>query len=211
MFGSGCSDKLIFTILERSTTHRSSSESMDCNDVKRAISGFSLVVDCGRIDNGLMRLATPFRYPDGSLIDVFVLSDPSRLPQVPSFTISDLGQTTANLLDMHIKTWTTKKRKQAVADVCASLGVAQRGGEFVIELASLSELSDAIVRLSQACIRVSDLIFTQRISAPVSFRDDVEEFLRPPIWRTSRKYWFQENSIVTSRLISEFGAIGWSP
>jgi hypothetical protein len=150
---------------------------MTCEELASAISSFSLVVDCDEVDSSLLRAATPFRYPDGSNIDVFFSFEPSTLPQMAPITVTDLGQTVSHLLDMHIKTWATKKRKQVVSDVCKALGVTQRNGEFLVEVESLSGISDAIVRVCQACIRVSDLIFTQRLSAPVSFQDDIEEFL----------------------------------
>jgi hypothetical protein len=151
---------------------------MDCLSIRHELKSFSLALDCDTISNGMLRISTPFRYPDGSNIDVFVgTAAPSLLSGSPSLSVTDLGQTIASLLDVHIKPWTTKKRKQVVADICKSLGVDQKGGEFVVEIEKPNELSDAIVRVAQTCLRVSDLIFTQRLSTPVSFRDDLEEFV----------------------------------
>jgi hypothetical protein len=147
----------------------------NCKELKAAVSSFSLVEDCDEVENGVLRVATPFSYPDGSQIDVFLKPDPNHL--FAPFDLSDMGQTTINLLDLQIKVWATKKRKQVVSDICDALNVQNRGGVLHVGLKDLSELSDGILRLTQACIRVSDLMFTQRLAAPVAFRDDVEEFL----------------------------------
>jgi hypothetical protein len=160
----------------KAVTHSSWIHGMTCVDLAKAIANYSLVVNCDSIDQSLLRAATPFRYPDGSNIDVFFSYDAQALPGATVLTVTDFGQTIAHLLDMHIKTWATKKRKQLVNDVCGTLGVTQRNGEFLVEVENTNEIPDAIVRVCQACIRVSDLVFTQRLSPPVSFRDDIEEF-----------------------------------
>jgi hypothetical protein len=49
----------------------------DCQDIQKAVSKFSLVADCQQLKGGILRLETPFAYPDGSQIDVFLV--PSRL------------------------------------------------------------------------------------------------------------------------------------
>ena len=109
-----------------------------------------------KVRDGSFRLATPFRYPDGSHIDVF-LEDGGA--DFDGFELSDKGQTVAYLLDLHVKPWTSQERKQTVADTCTTLGVAEEGGVFCIRLSTgeLNDLPDAIRRLGQACVRISDL------------------------------------------------------
>lgn len=149
---------------------------INCNNIHEFIKGFSLVEECDVIQNGMMRLATPFQYPEGSNIDIFLNKSNTLFPD---WILTDLGQTTAYLLNLHLKHWTTKKRKQLVSDICIALGVELDGGEFMIKLQEdhISELPQAIVRLSQACVRVSDLAFTQRLQAINDFHEDFEEFL----------------------------------
>jgi hypothetical protein len=146
---------------------------IDCNEVITAARSFSMVEDCDQLKSGILRLATQFEYPDGSQIDVFL--KPGDL--ISEFFLTDLGQTTTNLLDLQIRAWATKKRKQIVSDVCESLKVENRGGELTVRMTDINALPDGIVRLAQACIRVSDLMYTQRLLTPVALRDDVEEFL----------------------------------
>jgi hypothetical protein len=148
-----------------------------CEDLSGFTSGFSLIESCDQTRDGFMRLSTPFRYPDGSQIDLF-LGSPSESRAGVDFILSDKGQTTAYLLDLNVRPWTTRKRKQAVDDVCETLDVRLEGGQLTINLTEqqLPDISSMIVRLAQACIRVTDLAFTQRLRAVNSFKEDIEEF-----------------------------------
>ncbi len=135
-----------------------------------------LVVAYDTVRAGSFRLATPFRYPDGSHIDGF-LKDSRTL--FGGFGLSDKGQTLAYLLDLHVKPWTSQKRKQTMADICATLGVEQDGGAFRMRLPKeeMNDLPDAIRRLGQACIRIADLSYTKRPRAPLALSEDFEDFV----------------------------------
>lgn len=149
---------------------------LDCTKLRNLVSGFSLISDCDIVGDHSVRMATPFQYPDGSLIDLFAKPTGELFDEVE---LSDKGQTTAYLLDLHVKLWTTKKRKQMVSDICHSLGVKQDGGQFLMRVpeARLAELPMEMVRLAQACIRVTDIAFTQRFRSPVEFQEEFEEFV----------------------------------
>lgn len=149
----------------------------ECPEVQRLVAGFSLVKGCDRIGSGALRIATPFTYPDTSNVDIFIENVEDLTG--PRVIVSDLGQTTDFLLNLKLAPWGTRKRKQVVGDICASLGVQSQRGVLSVELSphELNRLSDAIVRVSQACIRVADLCFTKRLSAPGVFKEEVEEFL----------------------------------
>ena len=114
---------------------------IDCNNLTDAVKRISLVLECDQINQGWLRLATPFQYPDGANIDVF-LGEPAG----DVLRLSDLGQTTANLLDLHLKPWTSARRAQIVKDICSSLGVSQAGGEYFTDIRDLRDLASAIVR-----------------------------------------------------------------
>jgi hypothetical protein len=150
---------------------------IDCDYLANIVSGFSLISDCDIVKDGSIRMSTPFQYPDGSRIDIFVILSNDLLPT--QAILSDKGQTTAYLLDLHVKPWTTKKRKQMVDDICASLGVSHVGGEFLVNssVERSSEWPSAMVRLAQACLRVADLAFTQRLRSPDAFQEEFEEFV----------------------------------
>ena len=145
-------------------------------NIEELITKACLVEAYDTVRDGSFRMATPFRYPDGSHIDVF-LKDSGTL--FDGFELSDKGQTVAYLLDLHVKPWTSQKRKQTMSDICATLGVEQEGGVFRIRLPKeeMNDLPDAILRLGQACIRIADLSYTQRLRAPVALSEDFEEFV----------------------------------
>jgi hypothetical protein len=146
---------------------------IECEALRPLLQTFSLVQNCDVVRNGMLRIQTPFQYPDGSHIDLFLGRDLENL------VLTDLGQTTGYLLDLHVKPWTTKKRKTIVSDICRSIGVQQTGSEYQIRFndADVPTLPQLLVRLAQACIRVSDIAMTQRLRVATVFREDFEEFL----------------------------------
>jgi hypothetical protein len=148
----------------------------DSTNIRSIISDVCLITACDQVRDGSLRLATPFFYPDGSHIDVFLkLGGSDEL----FFELSDKGQTMAYLLDLHVKPWTSQKRKQTLADICATLGVKQEGGAFLIQIkqSEMKDLPDAMLRLAQVCIRVADLAYTQRLRSTVALTEDFEEFI----------------------------------
>src|SRR5580658_6820157 len=95
-----------------------------CDNLKEYATQLSLVTACDVIKSGLLRLSTPFRYPDGSQIDLFLGPTGEVFDR---YRISDLGQTAAYLLDLQLKPWATQKRKLIVEDVCRALAVERDG------------------------------------------------------------------------------------
>ncbi len=148
---------------------------LDCLSLKEYLTSFSLVNDCDVVKDGSLRISTPFQYPNGSSIDVFM--SPENL--LSELELSDKGQTSAYLLDLQIKHWTTARRKTLVSDICKSLGVTNDSGilKVVFQSADIKTLPNHLVRLAQACIRVSDIAFTQRFRTQSVFAEDVEEFI----------------------------------
>lgn len=143
---------------------------MTCGTLRDMLAHFSLIRECDQVGEWL-RLSTAFRYPDGSYIDVFVRSgDDGRL------RLSDLGTTATWLLDMQIEWWATPHRKLIVADTCTLLQVREDNGEFLAEV-DPPQLGDGIVRLSQVCLRVADLMFTKSARADRVFPDEVKRVL----------------------------------
>src|SRR5271169_114649 len=128
---------------------------LNCGDLQQLVQGFSLIHGCDVVGGDKLRLATPFKYPDGSNIDVFLWSARDLFN---GYVLSDLGQTASYLFDLQIKAQTTKRRKQIIADICDALNVQNENGELRILLPeeNREQIPSAIVRLAQACIRVAD-------------------------------------------------------
>lgn len=157
---------------------------LTCAALATILSKFSLVKRCDVLDDGTLRIATPFQYPNGSFIDVFV-HDARTLPDQRqnmffSHLLSDCGQTAAYLLDLHVKTWTTKRKRQILADICVATGVDSKNGELQIGIEEQQidiQLAPAMIKLAQACVRIADLSYMQRFPTIPTFRDQVEEFI----------------------------------
>ncbi len=156
----------------------------DCDYLKILLTGLSLVKDCYRLEDGTLRMATKLRYPNGAFLDVFVHDQGDLLTDgEPSlykgYVLSDMGQTALYLLDFGMEIWSTDKRKRAVAEVCESLEVEHHRGQLRVRLFSAqeSEVADAFLRLSQACLRVADLSYMHRFATPGTFKEEVNEFL----------------------------------
>ena len=156
---------------------------LDCDGLIHLMGPFSVVHSCDVIGDGTLRVATPFTYPDGSLIDVFIRADvdppESANTLFRGFLLSDFGQTMTYLADLGIRPLHNRTPKRLVSDVCRVLKVEFRTGElqaWVLD-GEGDNLARSIVRLAQACVRVADLSFLQRHSAPILFKEEVRSYL----------------------------------
>lgn len=149
---------------------------MDCSHLQGIAHSISLVQECDVIRNGALRMATPFVYPDGSNIDVFLEQRKSDLWN--SYVLSDYGQTGAHLYDAQMRLDSSSRRRELVKEICSKFGVTFRDGSFEVELADEYpvDISDAVLRLSQACVRIADFVYHQRLRSQNPFRDDIEGF-----------------------------------
>jgi hypothetical protein len=141
---------------------------IDCDFIDKIATSPPLVQECDVVGSGALRLLTPFQYPNGAQIDLFVEEDS---PLFEGRFLSDLGQTTSYLLDLQVKPWASNKGRQIIEDVCRTLDVKWYGGRLIVPLegADPTQISQGMVRLAQACIRVSDLQFSAKIWAAGSY------------------------------------------
>jgi hypothetical protein len=137
---------------------------------------YPLIRGVDRVPKGHLRIETEFLYPDGTSIEVFVVDDRGA-PLLSSSKLSDLGQTTAYLLNLSVRPWVSAKRRTFLEDTLRTHRVEMNGGALEVPLSRPDDLPDAIIRLAQACSRASDLIFTRRVSLLSPFEDQFEEFL----------------------------------
>ena len=137
-----------------------------------------VVLDVTELPTGHIRLQTALQYPDSSHIDVFVRQDAQpSLPGHDGVVLTDFGQTTAWLLDLRLKPWLSAKRRRFLDDALATYEATLRGGAIEIDVPRGQPLGLPVLRLAQACLRMADLMFTQRGSIETAFKDRVEEFL----------------------------------
>lgn len=120
--------------------------------------------------NGRTRIRTPYLYPDGDVIDVFLASE-----EFPT-ELTDFGDTLGWLWTQTVSSRRTNRQQRLIEDVCLTHGVELYRGMLVVRVQRPELLSEAIARLSQAALRVSDLWFTFRSQTAASINDEVEEF-----------------------------------
>lgn len=141
--------------------------------VRASATDHSLVGEIDFVRNGYLRIETCIKYPDGDSIDVFLSEQKDA--QFP-LLLSDLGQTTAWLLTLDLKPFNSQKRKAIVDDILRMYGVRIANNALELPIRRLEDLASSIVLLAQACLRVSDLMFTRRSTTQTSFSERVEEF-----------------------------------
>lgn len=149
---------------------------MDCQTAQRLISGSSLIRGCDRMRDGLLRIETVFEYPGNEYVDLYVRQQDS--PEAP-LEITDSATTVAQLLGFGLDLDSSPKRRAFVRDVCEQLGVRREGGELVVTVPEpvAMHFGRAAVRLSQACVRIADLIVTYSTRLTSTFDDEIEEGL----------------------------------
>lgn len=137
-----------------------------------------------------VRVRTPFLYPDGGVIDVFVLSRDGR------FEVTDFGEALGWLRMQSVGGQLSPKQRRMVEDLCLTLGVEFFRGQLVLRC-DASGVSQAVVRLGQAALRLADLWFTFRTRAVETVSDEVAD-------------WLEERFISFERAVRHVGRSGRS-
>lgn len=133
--------------------------------------GLPTLFDCTPAPREGVRVRTPMMYPDGGIVDVFILG------RDDSYTLTDFGEALSWLRMQTVNPRRTPKQLGLIQDVCQTLGVELHHGQLILRPLSFDELSDGVTRLSQAVVRVSDIWFTMRMRSFESTSNDVNEWL----------------------------------
>jgi len=121
--------------------------------------------------NGYERIRTPFLYPDGDNIDVYLKMNEGVV------TVSDLGETARWLRMQTVAPRRSPKQLKLVEDACLTHGVEFYRGMLMARCRPGDSLAAVVTRVAQAALRVSDLWFTFRTRSGESIADDVAEVL----------------------------------
>ena len=138
-----------------------------CGELARSLGDLFQCSSQGRFK----RIRTPFLYPDGDYIDLFCREEGGTL------TVSDLGETT-RWLRMQTTVPRRSARQQAlIQDAIQTHNVEFFRGTLTARCKEGESVSDTVLRVAQAALRVSDLWFTFRTRTAPSLTEDVAEFL----------------------------------
>jgi hypothetical protein len=118
-----------------------------------------------------VRIRTPFMYPDGDIVDLFVRDIGGTT------LVTDLGESLRWLRSQTINNRRSTKQSQLLNDVCMTLGLELFRGMLMLRVPTEGDIAAAIMRVGQGAVRASDLWFTQRTRALQSTSDEVAEFL----------------------------------
>ena len=119
-----------------------------------------------------VRVRTPMLYPDGDVVDVFVLERGS------GYTITDFGDALGWLGLQSISRQRSPKQQMLIQDVCQTLRIEMFQDQLVLRQVIRDELAESVLRVAQAAVRVSDLWFTFRSQSFQNTADEVDEWLR---------------------------------
>ena len=117
------------------------------------------------------RIRTPYLYPDGDNIDLFCAVDGDLI------TVTDFAETTGWLWMQSLSLRRSPKQNRLIEDTCVTHGVEFYRGMLQARCRPGDSLAEAVTRVAQAALRVSDLWFTFRTRAFESITDEVGAYL----------------------------------
>ena len=119
-----------------------------------------------------VRVRTPMLYPDGGVVDVFVLESTS------SYIVTDFGDALGWLGLQSTSPNRSPKQNVLVQDVCQTLRIEFSHDQLRLRDVASGALGEAVLRVAQAAVRVSDIWFTLRSQSIQTIADEVDEWLR---------------------------------
>ena len=119
-----------------------------------------------------VRVRTPLLYPDGGVVDIFVLETNG------SFIVTDFGDALGWLGLQSTSQSRSSNQNELVQDVCQTLRIEFSNDQLRLSNVARGALGEAVLRVAQAAVRVSDIWFTLRSKSIQTIADEVDEWLR---------------------------------
>ena len=130
---------------------------MSPEELRSSIAGtLPALFECSPSPQGGIRIRTPLVYPDGGMVVVFALEHEGQL------SVTDLGEALGGLRMQSVDAGRTAEHTRMIEDTCQTLGVALHRGQLVLGLRPDDVIAEAVLRVAQAAVRVSDPGFTVR-------------------------------------------------
>ena len=146
---------------------------MNVNELCAAIGrSLSPLFACSPAPQEGVRVRTPMLYPDGDVVDVFVLERGS------GYTVTDFGDALGWLGLQSVSRQRSPKQRILIQDVCQTLRIELFQDQLVLRQVMRDALGESVLRVAQAAVRVSDLWFTFRSQSFQNTADEVDEWLQ---------------------------------
>lgn len=144
---------------------------MNCLEIKEYIRESSVNLFKCSYNQDYIILTTPFFYPDGDEIELFIEFKEDCL------ILSDMGETLRYLDTYLFDVFSTNRRKEIVNEVIVSNNVRLNRGIIYAVIKNLDKFLDATFNICQAIIRISDLLYTAKGQSLAAFEEEVKSFL----------------------------------
>jgi hypothetical protein len=132
---------------------------MNMRNIMAGIDRSALVLDVDTVSRGHVRITTGFLYPEGSSMDLFLVNTEFT---DGALKLTDFGSTLEWLMDLEVYPENSPAQTALLIAAARNCGVSFERGALELDLATVDELPDAIMRLGQTCLRVADLFYTTR-------------------------------------------------
>ncbi|MEJ7811178.1 MAG: DUF1828 domain-containing protein [Gemmatimonadaceae bacterium] len=126
--------------------------------------------ECGA-DEGFLRLATPFRYPDGGAIELYIEA------RSAGFVVTDFGEAFRFLETSGLDPLRSPVRERLIAIATKLGGAHLDDGVLEVSVLTPEGLLSAAARLGQVVTRIADLTLLAKGTLVSTFSDLVEEFI----------------------------------
>jgi len=167
--------------------------------------------ECSLAPQGI-RVRTPLLYPDGGVIDVFVLERDDE------YFVTDFGEALGWLRMQSANAQRTAREQLMVEDVCQTLGIELFSGQLMLRCPINESLAEHVIRVAQAVLRTSDLWFSVLDGPPpATHKPELVAASRPPQSGVSQHNtadevdeWLRAKNIHFERKVTHTGRSGQS-
>ena len=109
--------------------------------------------ECSPAPQEGVRVRTPLTYPDGGIVDVFVLDRDN------GYIVTDFGDALGWLRMQSVNAQSSLPQNLMIKDICHTLGIELHSGQLVLRSGGVDDtLERAVLRVAQAVVRVSDVV-----------------------------------------------------
>ena len=106
--------------------------------------------ECSPAPQEGVRVRTPLTYPDGGIVDVFVLDRDN------GYIVTDFGDALGWLRMQSVNTQPSLQQNLMIKEICRSLGIEFYSGQLVLRSSVNDTLEETVLRVAQAVVCVSE-------------------------------------------------------